>query len=88
MAPLSLLFSEQNNIFIHQQCKNLLDKQIKNYNDLRKLRKKRNGRKDNGCEREIETLIAQLEQLNRAIITSEEYRQKKLKRAGQTNRGP
>ena len=70
------------------QCKNLLDKQIKTLQRyLRKLRKKTDDQEYNKNEPEIQTLIVQLEQLNRAIITSEEYRQEKLKRADQKSSG-
>ena len=71
------------------QCKNLLDKHMKKLQRyLRKLRKKRNNKEYNRREYEIQTLIVQLEQLNRTIIISEEYRQEKLKRAGQKISGP
>ncbi len=71
------------------QCKNLLDKQMKKLQRyLRKLRKKTNNKEYNKCEREVQTLTIQLEQLDRAIITSEEYRQEKLKQADQSNNGP
>jgi len=71
------------------QCKNLIDKYMKKLQRyLRKLRKKTDAKECNRHEREVQTLIVQLEQLNRAIITSEEYRQEKLRRADQKNSGP
>lgn len=71
------------------QCKNLLDKHMKKLQrHQRKLRTKRKDKEYNRHEHEIQTLISQLDQLNRAIITSEEYRQEKLKRTDQTNSGP
>jgi len=71
------------------QCKNLLDKYTKKLQRyLRKLHKKKNNKKYNRYEHEIQILITQLEQLSRAIITSEEYRQEKLKRIDQKNSAP
>jgi len=63
------------------QYKNLLDKRIKQLQRyIRKLRKKKNNQ-DKNYENKITKLISQLEDLNRVTITSEEYRQEKLKLA-------
>jgi hypothetical protein len=62
------------------QYKNILDKQIKQLErSLKKLLKKRTHEKEQ--ENEIRTLITQLENLNQVIVTSDEYRQEKLKLA-------
>ncbi len=63
------------------QYKILIDRHIKQLQRyLDKLRKK-SDEKYYAREHEVQTLIAQLEQLKQAIIISEEYRQEKLKLA-------
>jgi len=83
------LFGANHQDLPFMQCKNLLDKCIKKLQRyLCKLQKKKNKKEYNRFEPEVQTLIVQLEQLNRAIITSEEYRQEKLQHADQKNNGP
>ncbi len=77
------LFGAQYQDLPFVQYKTLLDKRVRQlHRSLRKLRKKRNEQNKRG-EGEIEGLITQLEDLNRVVITSEEYRQEKLALAGQ-----